>query len=254
MKINVGGRLKMKLAIWFKSEKIPCTYNFLFVSLIKSALMTIDPEFVESLYYKNGKENQNIKDFAFAVYLNNFRRKKEEFFIDGDIRLTIGTSNYKFLLFLQNGFMTKKDYQYKEYFLKVMKIQLLHEGLPQEEYGLFQTLSPITIKGQDNKFLSPFDVEYEGSLQFICNEIMKEISGRQLYKPLRFTPVQMKKVVVKLKHDVFSNMNDEETFFVEAYKGIFKLEGAVEDLKLLTQTGIGYRRSQGFGLIQYIGQ
>lgn len=244
----------MKLVISIQAEKLPVSYNFLFVSLIKSAIAVNDSNLVDSLYYYNGRANQNIKDIAFAVYLNKFRKEQDEFLINGDIKLTVSTSNFKLLLLLQNGFMTKRAYQYKGYDLHVKKIQLLQEGKPEQEFGLFQTLSPIAIKGANNTFLNPFDAEYEQALQFICDEIVQEIAGRSLYKPLKFTPVQMKKVVVKLKHEAFSRMNAEEVFFVEAYKGIIKLEGAVDDLKLLTETGIGYRRSQGFGVIKYISQ
>jgi CRISPR-associated endoribonuclease Cas6 len=150
--------------------------------------------------------------------------------------------------------MAMKKFQYKGYEISIQKINLVQESLPQDNYALFQTLSPIAIKGRNKNFLKPNEDGYEESFQYICNEIIKSVAGRDTYKPIQFTPIEMKKVVVKLKHNSFSMINQEGIYYVEAYKGLLRLEGAMEDLKLLTQTGVGYRRSEGFGVIEYVGQ
>lgn len=243
----------MKLVVTFDVKRIPLSYHFLFVSLIKGALSVNGKELAESMYNFEGKTNKKIKDFSFAIYLNDFTRLKDDFVINGDVKMIFSTSNYKLLLLLQNGLMTLRSFKYKKYGLTVKKIHLGQESLPQDNYALFQTLSPIAIKGRSNNFLRPDEDEYQEAFQYICNEIIKSVAGRDLYKTLQFTPIEMKKVVVKMKHDSFS-MNREGIFYVEAYKGLLQLEGAREDLQLLTQTGIGYRRSQGFGVIEHCGQ
>ena len=44
-----------------------------------------------------------------------------------------------------------------------------------------------------------------------------------LKEPLTFTPIDMKKQVVKLKHEEFATLNDQQILYVNAYHGMFKL-------------------------------
>jgi CRISPR-associated endoribonuclease Cas6 len=62
----------------------------------------------------------------------------------------------------------------------------------------------------------------------------------------------MKKVVVKENIRSSAENTDKAIFYVNAYSGIFKLSGDVEDLNYIYQGGIGYRRSQGFGMIDIV--
>ena len=39
---------------------------------------------------------------------------------------------------------------------------------------------------------------------------------------------------------------------IDAYKGVFNLQGNIHDLQILLEAGLGFRRSEGFGLIDLI--
>ena len=239
----------MRLECTFKATAIPITYHYLFASLIKKAIAHSSSEFYEEMYLYNDKKTKRSKNFTFSVFLNDYSIEKDEIDVKGNIKWVISSPSDKFILFLYNGLLDNKKFNYKEKTLILDKVRLMNEILPKESEVIFKTLSPIVIKNKIGKFIGPEDSEYIEALNYICNQNLKNIRGTGLKKALNFVPIQMKKQVVKQKHEEFKSINEEGILYVTAYRGIFKLEGDIEDLRLLTQAGLGFRRSQGFGLL-----
>jgi CRISPR-associated endoribonuclease Cas6 len=242
----------MKLQVTYDSTILPNSYHYLFVSKIKKALSISSPELMDELYRYENKKNKKSKSFTFSVFMEDFERVGEEFNIKGNIKWTISSPDSEFMLYLYNGLLATKNFTYQNYNLTLQNIQLVKEQIPKTNEVLFTTLSPIAIKNQTGRFISPNDEEYEGALNYICDLTLKNIRGEGLKKPLKFIPVDMKKQVVKLKHEEFNALNDKSILYVNAYRGSFKLVGDVVDLQLLSQSGVGYRRSQGFGNIKVL--
>ncbi|UZN01390.1 hypothetical protein OL548_33990 (plasmid) [Lysinibacillus sp. MHQ-1] len=59
---------------------------------------------------------------------------------------------------------------------------------------------------------------------------------------------------MQLKHDKFAKLNDKGILYMNAHEGNFILEGHPEDLSILTQAGLGFRRALFFGHIEMINE
>ncbi len=243
----------MRLAIKFKSEKIPMAYSMMIVSLIKSALQKSDSTYFESLYYFNGKKNKKTKPYSFAFRMSDFNIDNEnnEFQLKGESTLYITTSDIMFFTNLYNGIIKiKEEVNYKGYIYKITSIRKLQEKKIKKEENLFKAISPIVICNKQGKFLSPKDDEFEKELNYTANMILKNLRGTGLKRSLIFTEVMMKKRVMKEKIDDFINETGKEFIYITGYEGVFKLLGDIEDIEFLYNSGISLRRSQGAGYLE----
>lgn len=242
----------MRLSCEFKTEKIPMANRMMVVSLIKEAIKKVNKDYYEKIYSYEGKNNKQIKNFCFAVMLKDFNINKDIIEIKDKIIVNISTSDYEFGINLYNGMLNIKEIKYKNFTLNKIKISLLKEKFINNEQAVFKTLSPICIKNASNEFISPEDENYGKELNYIVNKSLEASRGYGLKKELIFEKVLMKKVVVKEDIRSFSENTSKNIFYVNAYSGIFKLTGDVEDLNCIYQLGLGFRRSQGFGMVEIV--
>lgn len=243
------------MLVVFKTEKLPRHHHFLFTSVVKAALETSNPEMQEKMYHFTKKQtNKEMKPFTGSIYLNNYSLENGEFTIHQDVSLTISSPNPEFMLYLYNGFVQKKRFIYQSYELTLIHIKMLPETLPKSSKVLFKTVSPIVMKTKNGKYLDFYDESYQRELNYAANECLTAIASRSLYQQLAFTPVVMRKKVVQLKHDSFEKLNAQKILYMNASEGTFLLEGHPEDLAILAQTGLGFRRSTFFGFIQMINE
>lgn len=224
---------------------IPLGYRMNFVSLIKKAIEIESKEEFEKLYYYKDKKNKKIKPFTFSVYINDFKIEKDIINVNGYINLIISTPSYNLGIVIYNGLLKLKKHNN----LVIQKLSLEKEKAVTNNKEKFKTLSPIYIKDNENKVLTPWDSNFTKEFNYITNLLLESYRGFGLQEELIFTPINMKKVVVKEKIKGFIEETKKEVIFITAYSGIFELQGNIEDLNLLKQLGVGFRRSEGFGLI-----
>lgn len=224
----------------------------MFVSLIKDALSKVNKEYYERLYKYEEKNNKKIKPFSYGVMLKDFEIKGEEIIIKDRIVLNVTTADYEFGINIYNGILNTKTFKYKEFTLERLKISLVKEKFINEEQVVFKTISPICIKDKSNNFIAPDDLGYEKELNYIVDKALTAYRGYGLKQKLQFEKVLMKKVVVKEQIKAFRETAGKENFYVNAYSGIFKLRGDVEDLNFIYQAGIGFRKGQGFGMLEIV--
>ena len=242
----------MRIECVFKSKKIPVSYQYLFASIIKGAISETSKEKFDEIYFFGDKKSKKSKNFVFSVYMKEFKMVKDDFEIKDEIRFIVSSPDPEIILHIYNGLLAKREIKYKGYKLSLQRVNLLKEQLPTQGEALFKTLSPIAVKGKDGAFLDLEDEEFGDALNYISDEMLNDFRGYGLKEPLEMTPVDLKKQIVKLKHEGFATLNDAHILYVNAYRGTFKLKGDPEDLKLITQLGLGFRRSSGFGNIQLV--
>lgn len=236
-----------------KGERVPRHYHFQMSSLVKNALSVTNPDLVNTLYYfSDGKANKQIKPFTGYVQMTDYELLDDEFIVRGEIRLTISSPDVEFILHLYNGFIQQREYRYKHFEFTVSHVKVLQEKLPQTGKVLCQTKSPIVIRNRQGEFLNIEDSDYLAELNYISNECVKQLEGRSLYSPIKLTPVLMTKKVVQLKHEAFKKLNPQHIMYLNAFQGSFILEGDPRDIRLLVQTGLGFRRSEFLGFIEFI--
>lgn len=242
----------MRLRCEYRTEEIPQGYHMMFVSLIKEALNQVDKEYCENLYtYDGNKANKRSKDFTFAVFMNDFELEEEMFLINDRVVLNLSTPDYEFGIKLYNGLLKLKDFKYKDFSLNQLRIDMLKEAEVGNSPVKFTTLSPICIKDEENTFLDIDDKNYEKELNYIVDKVLENYRGYGLQQKLSFTPMgSFEKVVVKQKIAEFTEKTGRPYYYVNSYQGEFKLEGNKEDLQDIYQLGVGFKRNQGFGMVE----
>jgi CRISPR-associated endoribonuclease Cas6 len=242
----------MRLSCEYKTDKLPVAHKMMIVSLIKEALKRVNKEYFEKLYKFEGNSNKRIKSFSFAVLLKDFDMEGEVFNIRDRIIVNITAPDYEFGINVYNGLLNLQTFQYKNYELKKLRINLVKEKFISEQQVVFKTMSPICMRNKDNEFISPKDALYAEELNYIVDKNLEVHRGYGLKQPLLFEELSMKKVVVKEEITGFKQSTNKNTFYVNAYTGTFKLTGDVEDLNFIYQSGVGFRRSQGFGMVDIV--
>ncbi|URZ03333.1 hypothetical protein CLAUR_033790 [Clostridium felsineum] len=243
----------MRMRCTFKTERIPLAYHMMFISMIKEALKIEDEEYLNKLYYFEGKKNKKSKNFVFSVYLKDYQMDKSEIKINEVVEFNISSPDTEFMLKLYNGILKKKSFSYKKiYNMDKLRISIQPEKNILQEEICFKTLSPIYIKNKDRQVVSPTNREYSKEFNYIQNMILKNYRGYGLKRNIEFTPVLMKEKVVKEHIEDFTNVSGRDTYYTQAYSGIFKLCGDASDLKDIYMLGVGFRRNQGFGMIEVV--
>lgn len=241
----------MRAKVEIYTDRIPLSYRMMFVSLIKKALEKSNKEYFKNLYKFGDKKNKKIKPFVFSTYLESYEMGETDIKINGKINLIISTPDTELFINLYNGLLNIKRYTFnEEYTLNMGKIILVKEKDITSETVEFKALSPIVIKDKQGRFLGIEDEGYEAELNYIVDLNLKTFRGRGLARKLEFTPLNYEKVVVKERITGFKEASKKDIFYINGYRGTFKLCGDKEDLKLLYSLGIGFRRSEGFGNIE----
>ncbi|MDH2881410.1 CRISPR-associated endoribonuclease Cas6 [Bacillus cytotoxicus] len=233
----------MRLHIKLQTNRFPISYRMMMVSFIKEALKLSDAEYFQQIY----QESKANRPFSYGVYIHDYKLNATEFHIKGYVGLTITSPDAQFMLHFYNGLMKMNDFRYKGFSLKRMKVQMVNSADINQNHVYFKTLSPLLIRDKHAKPIFIDDDKFEKELNYISDTVLKEFRGYGLKQPLIFTSKNMKKVVVKEKIH-----SDHDTLFFTGYHGIFSLQGAVEDLKILSEIGLGFRSSQGFGAVEVV--
>lgn len=237
----------MKMKIEFSTSCIPISYNSLFMSIIKEAIKKSNEDYYKNMYYYKEKNNKKTKNFTFSVYVKKYSIEGDNFIIEDKVILNISTPDLELGFHIYNGLMTSKKCLYKDYGLTRIRIDLSREKKVTEERVLFNALSPICVKSKEGKFLEITDDRYIEELNYITNEVVKNYRGSGLKRKLEFENIDLKKVVVKESLREFKKITGKEYQYINGYKGKFILKGDIDDLNIIYNLGLGFRRAQGFG-------
>lgn len=243
----------MRLKISYKVSKIPNSYRMMIVSLIKKALSDYDYELFEQLYsYNNTSKNKKSKDFVFSVFINDYKKVGDEFITD-EISLNLSSPNKQLMIHLYNALLRLNEFSYNgDYVLKKKDIKIIPVKSVKSDFVIFKTMSPIVVKNKENIFLDIDNPEYIECLNYIIDTSLKNYRGVGLREPIELIPIDMKKVVVKESIKSFREKTSKNHIYINSYKGVFAIKGSVFDLNDIYMLGIGFRRNQGFGMIDIV--
>ena len=242
----------MRMKVEFATSRFPRYYNVLGVSLIKEAIKKSSQDYYKNLYFYKDKSNKTSKNFTYSFYIKGYEIDGEDFIVKDRVVMYISTPDLELGLNLYNGLINYPKFTYKDYELKRIRVDLGKEMNIDSEEAIFNALSPICIKSKNGKFLNIEDSEYIKEFNYISNEVLKNYRGYGLKKELNFENIKLNKVVVKEGLREFRNVTGKSYQYVNGYKGKFKLNGDIEDLNDLYKLGIGFKRAQGFGYIDFI--
>jgi CRISPR-associated endoribonuclease Cas6 len=236
----------MRFSVTYKLKMLDQSYRMKVLSLIKQAVRVANSRYYDQIFIQS---KNKIKPFSFSTYLHNFFFEGTKIHLD-QITITISTPDMEFAVHAFNGLRKIKQYQLNDDTWVQSNFQLLNEPTITGRKIVFNTMSPILIENSDGKPLSPADDEYEKELNYYANLQVKEYANRELFEWIRFTPIHMKKMVVREKN---RHLQADSPLYFTTYRGTFMLEGNPQDLQLIYQLGLG-KRSTYFGLLDYQGE
>ncbi|MCY6354759.1 CRISPR-associated endoribonuclease Cas6 [Clostridium sp. ZS2-4] len=245
----------MRMSVEYKTDKFPLAYQMMGVSLIKEAIKEVDEDYYKNLYtYQENKSNKQTKNFCFSFFMKDFEKQGDVFIIKDRVIFNISSPDYTFMVNLYNGLIKLDTFKYKDFNLNKVRINLVKEKSISNNVITFNTLSPIFIQDKNHKALEINNERYEKELNYIVNETLKNYRGYGLKEELKFIPSRnMKKRVVKEDIRAFRQKADKPYYYVNSYVGMFQLQGDVNDLNDIYKLGVGFKRGQGFGMLEIVG-
>lgn len=240
----------MKIKATFKTDKLPVAYRMMFVSLIKKLLSGYSEGYFNELYPLKEGVHGKTKNFTFSVFMKDFK-KQGDIFLTDEVTLNISSPDKEFISLLYNSLIKIKEYEFKgKYKIYKNSVKMVNHKKIDGDSCMFRTMSPMTIKDESGRFLNIEDSHYSEMLNYITNKSLLRYRGRGLSREIEFIPVDFKKVVVKEKIASFIKKTGKEYMYINSYAGTFILKGDNEDLNDIHQLGIGFRRGQGFGMLE----
>lgn len=231
--------MRVSIELELSNPEFGHDYRRAFMSLIKAAFQK-----ESDILYKKMYETKTDKPFTFSVFFPELKGDQNKIlFVGKKAILNFSTNDTEIVVGLYNGIYKLKSYTYKsDQTFNFIRADLKPLKNFKTNTQKFKTLSPILInkKGDNLKFLSLQDYDFQDALKFSVKEICSHFLN--IDNPefdIRF-----------LKHQkmVLTHYNQ----YMTTNKGIIEITANSDVLKLLYDTGIGVRRSQGFGMLEMV--
>ena len=240
--------------------KLPIHHNYYLQSFIYRYMRDVAPELSDSLHSEGFKVNvgKGIKRFKLFTFsrLNPRRAPKRQggFFIyPSSVELIVCSPLTKVLEAFARGIVKVDRVRVADETLIVREVRV--KTLKEEVSGplLVRTLSPITVREtvvdetgkRRSIFLAPFSHEFFARLERNIKDKWEALTGAkadEMSFSVRLADgVGFRKSLLKYKNTV-----------VEAWDGMFVVDGDPNLLRLALYAGLGERNSQGFGCIEVV--
>ena len=214
-------------------KKIPIDYRSAFMALVKTALDA-------NIGYTTGMF-QKIP-FCLAIRFDKKPEISDKMIKLGDtLKVYISSPGHIFATNIYNGLLKIKDFPVFDCTINKSKFVYLNEyRFYQRQTKMFYTLSPIVIRNHKDKskYVTPVDSEFRDSFNNALNEQWSMYRDENI-GDFSFNIIKYKKIVMTHYGGL-----------VLGFTGLFTLEANADVLEFFYKSGIGYRRSNGFGFIE----
>lgn len=244
-----GEDMRFNLELSLEKENIPKDKNRMILSFLKHCFQSYDEGYYNSLY-KSG-ENK-IKSFTFSMYMPNCKFMREEIIIEEKkIILNFSTSDMEEGINFYNAVLMNlgKAYDTKSNKITAKHINLVREKSIMAESEVFKTMSPIVVRHHqgDNSKTWYYSLDEEKGRKILLENIKYQLldqfgEGRKLdIDQVSFEVLKNKKVLVKnYSIEVLSNIS------------LIKIYAKPYILDYFYKSGIGSKRSSGFGMLDLV--
>ncbi len=240
--------MRFKLFFELENNKMKLDYRRSIVSFIKKSLCEYDKSYFDRTYHD---KDPIVKPYTFAVFFNSSKFTNEGIYVnDKKFNIIFSTSDYEYAIVLYNAFNRQKNEKFSldKNSMRLVNIEMLPEKKIESNEILIKLLSPLVVKSRLNNKDTYYAFDKKEFYDYIGINIKNELIkisklDENLVNNFKIIPIQAKKVIVK-NYDIN----------LECSIGKFKLCGNRELLEILYKTGIGAKRSLGFGCFQIINE
>jgi len=240
--------LRIEISIKLKNNELAQDYAPSFVSLIKAVLSDNDKTLFEKIYVKNEHKEKN---FCFAVKLNRPQFHKDKIFLeDENIRMIIDVSDFSDGIDMYNAFVRYKNKPYpfpNGNMIEIKDVGIKNHKQTISDQILIKMQSPLLVRINEesrNRYISCNDEEFKKYFSLSVLSMLKNLYNIDLEtNEIQIFTVDSKKTVV----NTFGNK-------ITGNIGTYIIKSHPDILNIISQTGIGSRRSQGFGCFDIISE
>lgn len=240
--------MRIQTSFGLSTDWLTKDYRRIFMSLIKSFL-SYEPVLYSMLYGNDMNKKKVNKPFTFSIHFPDFKAIEGNKILCGDRVSLFFSSNDEILITsFYNGLKKKRKTIIGENQPIVFELTGLHL-LPQNKIQSgkveFRTLSPVLVnlKRDNLNYISPVHPEFDKSFRAIISNQAQELNHLCLPDDIKIEINTMKKLPL-------THYNQTMT----SWLGTFTMEAPLDILQLVYDTGIGVRRSQGFGMLEILKQ
>jgi len=228
-----------------RQPNVPIDYYTVFQSFIKTALSRSDKPYYEELYKTN-----KMKDFSFAAIFNKPIFQDDRILLDNlSVSFVVSSSDIELIIRFYNSFLSLKKEEFPLAFgnsMSLKTIRQVHLPVVMGNQAYIKFISPLLVRDHDAQTNRDYYLSYDDPSFFrvLVNSIKAqgiEILGKDITQGLMIVPVKPCRTVIK----TFGNK-------LNGNLGIYKLTGSPFSINYLLNSGVGSRRSQGFGLFNLL--
>lgn len=239
--------MRFCLNFYLDKNEIPLDYRSCFLSFFKFAFKNYDKEIYEKLY---SNKNLTIKPFTFSVFLGKSEFNYNNIILSNkNIKLNFSTYHYEYGIYFYNAMLNSKfiPYPFGENNIILKNLNIIKEVNINTNKISAKTLSPIVIRKHQKENNSDlyYDLNDSNSISVLkeniinSNKIFFDFDIELDVKELEIIPIKVRNILI-LYHDhkILGNI------------GTIILKGKSYLLDYLVKSGVGARRSQGFGMVE----
>lgn len=239
--------MRLKADFKMSTDWLVIDYRSIFMALIKNVFMKYDPILYANLYGTEEQKRKVNKPFTFSVRFQQYKGIEGNKMLCGNkLSLLFSSDEETLVTAFYNGLRAKQKITIGENYPIVFELEHIHL-LPLKRINtnkvVFKTISPILVndKGNNLDYLSPAKPEF--------TRAFKEIIALQANCfQIPCTEDMIEFEINAMKKLPLSHYNQTMT----SWLGEFVLEAPANVLQLVYDTGIGVRRSQGFGMLEIV--
>lgn len=239
--------MKIKTQLEISTDWLVKDFRVIFMSMIKKVFEQNDRVLLHQLYGTKNNPVKTNKPFTFHIYFPEFKKFEDnKIFCGNKVNFYFSTNDEMLATAFYNGIKSHKKFTIGENTPIEFQINNIWVE-PQKKFkadeAIFKTLGPILVnkEGDNLKYLAPVD---EGFHDAFIDIIYLQANSFDLNvdkNDIEFEIKQMKKLPLSHYRQTMT-----------AWLGTFVLKAPKEVLQLVYDTGIGVRRSQGFGMLEKI--
>jgi len=238
----------MQLKLTCNADKLtlPINYQYVLQSAIYSHIAT-DEEKKAFVHNKGWKyEDRSYRLFQFSGLEGRYTVANKQITFDGEVTWEIRSIDARLIQVLQES-IREDGLQLLKQELQVTKMKLEDDEIEDEDI-LIEMISPICVYATDaNKHTYFFSPDEEGFAEAVVENFIRKYaaySGNFADEGIEIIPISVSardKVITKYKG-----------FYMDGWKGRYRLIGKRKYLNFLYQVGIGAKNAQGFGMFRVI--
>ncbi|MBM7616005.1 CRISPR-associated endoribonuclease Cas6 [Alkaliphilus hydrothermalis] len=244
--------MRFSVELILENEALPKDKNRIILSIMKSCFSSYNQEYYQRLYEEKESKNK-IKDFTFALYMQNCRFTKDEIIIpDKKVILNFSAYSPEDGIMFYNSFLTNKGKKQTIHnnIITIGKMTLVKEKPIYDQQVIFKTLSPIVVRehGGDNKKTWYHSLETEEGQAIFMENLKYQLSdvfGERGLLDFEDIKVEVDSDIRKVK---------VKNYGIEVHSSIGKIRIKAQPyiLDYLYKAGIGSKRGSGFGMVDIV--